>query len=52
MVAKSVEVKAASKGDCWVNQKVVEMVVYWAAMMAESLAVTRVVRSVSKLVDW
>ena len=52
--------KVASKGDCWVDQKVVEMVVgmavrwavSWAAMMVQSLAVTRVVRSVSKLVDW
>ncbi len=52
--------KVASKDGCWVDQKDAEMVVgmavrwavCWAVMMVESLALTRVVRSVSKLVDW
>jgi hypothetical protein len=51
MVAKKVEGKAASKGGCWVDQKVVEMVSWMAALMVESLIVTRVGRSASKLVD-
>ncbi len=60
MVGWMADRKVASKDGCWVDQKVVEMVVgmavrwavCWAVMMVESLALTRVVRSVSKLVDW
>jgi hypothetical protein len=51
MEAKKVERKAAKKGNCWVDQKVVEMVVRTAEMRVEMSVVTRVGRSVSKLVD-
>ena len=51
MEAKKVERKAAKKGNCLAEQKVVEMVVRTAEMRVESSVVTRVGRSVSKLVD-
>ena len=41
----------ASKGRCLADQKVVEMVVRTAEMRVEMSVVTRVGRSVSKLVD-
>ena len=47
MEAKKVERKAAKKGNCLAEQKVVEMVVRTAEMRVESSVVTRVGRSVS-----